>query len=315
MLAPTGRSRRIVVALLLVTSAAWSSAAALAIPVVVPVKTSAARELFPASGTHRDHTYFAWTRSTRDRYHAYLSTDAAPRILIDPRAAQDTFTGSIVHGGVILQVVEGTDSDIVRYDIATGASAPVSDRTSDPHWQWRPTASGRWLLFGERRSDTADAPSKVVLLRAGDGETRILARSASRCRCILPGQVNGDYAVWSKGAMGTVFRYRISTRETVRIPNPSNMHDHAASVSSDGTVYFARAAGGCGASAGLYRFGPDGTTTQLLQLRSGRDVLQTSVFDEADGSATLSFDRTTCSTRKSDIMAILSADTASATDG
>jgi hypothetical protein len=152
-------------------------------------------------------------------------------------------------------------------------------------------------------------------LREGDGETRILARAGSGCRCIVPGQVNGDYAVWSKGSPGTVFRYRISTRETIRVPNPSDVDDHAPSVSADGTVFFARSAGTCGASAGLYRYGPDGTTTQLLDLRPGRDVPRTSTFDEADGAATLYFDRQTCSTGQSDIMAIPSADTATRRSG
>lgn len=311
MQTPTGRSSRPAIALLLAMAPLWPATSAVA----EPVRTSPARELFAAPGADARHSYFAWTRAARDRYHAYLSADGGSRILIDPPAAQDVFTGSIVRGGVILQTVEGTDSDVMRYDIATGSVAPFSDRTSDPRWQWRPTASGRWLLFGERRDDAGDAPWRVVLLREGDGETRILARAASGCRCIVPGQVNGDYAVWSRGSPGTVFRYRISTRETVRVPNPSDMDDHAPSVSVDGTVFFARSGATCGASAGLYRYGPDGTTTQLLELRPGRDVPRTSTFGEADGAATLYFDRQTCSTGQSDIMAIPSADTATRTSG
>jgi hypothetical protein len=296
------------VALLLVTLA--RTATALVDP--VPVKATSARELFPAAGADADHTYLAWTRvDAGGSYRAVLSIDGVGRTRMDAGPARDVFSGSVSDGGVVLQVVRAQDSDLMRYDIATGATTRISDRTSDGRWQWRPTSSGPWLLFGENRFDDERSPWKVVLLNTVTGEERVLDRSASRCRCISPGQVNGDFAVWTMGAKGDVFRYRISTGVTREIPDPRHLDQYAPSVSTTGTVFYVEAGVACGTSAALYRYDRDGTVTQLFQLAPSREPLETSAFDESDGTVTLYFDRYVCDTGASDILKIPSADTAS----
>ena len=308
MHAPTRRALPMLVALLLTTLA--PTATALVDP--VPVKATSAREIFPAAGADADHTYFAWTRADADgSYRAVLSIDDVGRIRMDAGVAQDVFSGSVSDGGVVLQVVRAQDSDLMRYDIATGSTARISDRTSDGRWQWRPTASGPWLLFGENRSDDDRSPWRVILMNTVTGEVRVLDRSASRCRCISPGQVNGDFAVWTKGAKGDVFRYRISTGVTREIPDPQHLDQSAPSVSTDGTVFYVQASLACGTSVALVRSDPDGTVTQLFQMAPNREPLETSAFDEGDGTVTLYFDRYVCDTGASDILKIPSADTAS----
>ena len=297
-------------ALVLALALLATRAVALAEP--VEVKATAARELLPAPGADAKHSYLAWTRSDDlERYHAALGTDGHGRALMDPPWALDTFTGSVTGGGVILQATQTRDSDLVRYDLATGETVRVSDRTSDPRWQWRPSASGRWMLFGEHRVDAPAAPWRVLLRDTATGEIRVLARSTSHCRCATPGQVNGDYAVWSAGPVGDVFRYTISTGEILQIPNPSGVRLHAPAVSADGTVYYVASGRGCGVRVDLVRYEPDGTVTTLFEMARNREPIATSVFDETDGSATLYFDRTRCLTGEADILAIGDADTAS----
>jgi hypothetical protein len=303
----TRRALPMLVALLLITPA--RTATALVDP--VPVKATPARELFPAAGADADHTYLAWTRvDAGGSYRAVLSIDRAGRMQMGGGTALDVFSGSLWDGGVVLQVVRAQDSDLMRYDIATGSTARISDRTSDGRWQWRPTASGPWLLFGENRFDER-SPWRVILMNIVTGEERVLDRSASRCRCISPGQVNGDFAVWTKGAKGDVFRYRISTGVTREIPDPRHLDQFAPSVSADGTVFYVEAGLACGTSATLYRYDRDGTVTQLFQMAPNREPLGTSAFDEGDGTVTLYFDRYVCDTGASDILKIPAADTAS----
>jgi hypothetical protein len=297
----------VLVALLLMTMA--TTATAVVDP--VPVKATPARELFPSAGADAHHTYLAWTRSEDGGpYRAVLSIDGAGRTRMAAEGARDAFTGSISDGGVVLQVVRGQDSDIVRYDISSGSTARISERTSDRRWQWRPSQSGPWLLFGENRFDDDRSPWKVILMNTVTGELQVLDRSANRCRCIFPGQVNGDYAVWTKGVKGDVFRYRISTGAIKEIPDPLHLDQYAPSVSADGTVFFAQAGIACGTSAALYRY-LDGTVTLLFALADGREPVSTSVSDEEDGTTTLYFDRHVCDTGASDILRIPSADTAS----
>jgi hypothetical protein len=307
MRVPTCRALPVLVALLLTLPA--TTATAVVDP--IPVKATPARELFPAAGVDAHHRYLVWTRSEDGGpYRTVLSIDGIGRTRMAANGARDAFTGSISDGGVVLQVVRGQDSDIVRYDIADGSTGRISPRTSDRRWQWRPTASGPWLLFGEGRIDDDGAPWRVILMNTVTGELQVLDRASNRCRCISPGQVNGDYAVWTKGLKGDVFRYRISTGVTREIPDPLHLDQYAPSVAADGTVFFAQSRIACGSSAALYRYDVDGTLTPLFELATGRQPVSTSVLDERDGSTTLYFDRNVCDTDASDILRIPSADTA-----
>jgi hypothetical protein len=300
----------VLLTLLPITIATTATATAVVDP--VPVKVTPARELLPAAGADAHHTYLAWTRSEDGGpYRAVLSIDGTGRTRMAATGARDAFTGSISDGGVVLQVVRGQDSDIVRYDLASGSTARISARTSDRRWQWRPTASGPWLLFGEGRIDDDRAPWKVILMNTVTGTLRVLDRASNSCRCISPGQVNGDFAVWTKGVKGDVFRYRISTAVTRQIPDPLHLDQYAPSVAADGTVFFAQARIACGSSAALYRYDLDGTVTPLFGLAAGTEPVSTSVFDEGDGTTTLYFDRNVCATGASDILRIASAETAS----
>ena len=72
-----------------------------------------------------------------------------------------------------------------------------------------------------------------------------------------PGQVNGDYAVYTHCGKVTcnVFRYQISTGQRVKMPNASARRvQYAPSVSADGTVYYASSRFACGKDVRIRRF-------------------------------------------------------------
>jgi hypothetical protein len=80
------------------------------------------------------------------------------------------------------------------------------------------------------------------------GERRLLRRMKGRQAFIGPGQVSGNYAVWSvRRRRCDVIRYDIAARIDTQIENPGS-YQRAPSVTPGGTVYFSRGGNRCGVS-------------------------------------------------------------------
>jgi hypothetical protein len=64
----------------------------------------------------------------------------------------------------------------VLYDISTAARLPTAPGLNSRAWQWGPTMSGDWILYGEnsRRQDF----SRVMLHNTTTDEERIVAESS-----------------------------------------------------------------------------------------------------------------------------------------
>jgi hypothetical protein len=176
---------------------------------------------------------------------------------------------------------------------------PGKERSNPPRgvntdqWEYWPSLSGRWLLFGRLY---ASGTRRIILFDLSTKTARRLDRVRGDRAFLAPGQVNGDYAVWHKCRSARkceVVRYHIPDDTRRTIPNPTGQQ-HAPSVAEDGTVFFARSRGACGSGVRLVRYSLDGTSAVLWQLPSGDDIGATSVHLEADGTTMILYDHFAC---------------------
>jgi hypothetical protein len=153
--------------------------------------------------------------------------------------------------------------------------------------------SGNLLLFG-RLSD--DGIRRIILFDLLTRESQVLDHIQGRGAFLAPGQINGDWASWTKcRAVGPcdAIRYNIPNRERIAIANPGR-EQRATSIGPDGTLYFARARSVCGSSVRLMSVTVDGTETELWRLPSGDDIGTTHVYVDGGGGTSLYFDHYDC---------------------
>jgi len=255
----------------------------------IPVLTSPRGEFQPARGDG----VLGWEQNSRKRpnkYNVMVRPDGASPVRVNPgrsRAAMGDFTGN----RLVYQQYRKHRSDLRFFDLDTGARSKVSAANSR-HWEYWPSVSGEWLLYG-RWNRTSDV-RRLFLHNLATGDRRRLDRTRRDRAFIGPGQVAGNYAVWSTCDLRcNVFRYDIASATTEMIPNPG-AHQRAPSVSLTGTVYFSRGGKGCGASVALVRAPLGGPQEVLVQLQNVLDIRDTYAYTEANGSVDVYYERDGC---------------------
>jgi len=267
---------------------------------VLPVKATPALEATPAAAQGR----FAWARAPRGaRFWALMVQGSDGTVKVN-RAGTHGFSGGFVDDTFVYQEIRGRQSNLQVYDLALGTRHGPPAGVNTRHWEWHPTISGDWLLFG--RSNNASRTDLVILRNVVTGETRTIDRLRwGAHRIAEPGQVAGNYAVWYRCTPRCdVFLHDIALGTTTRIPNPQGKQQYDPSVTSDGTVYFVRSGRGCGASVRLVRVPPGGPETVLTSLGAGRDSFHTFALEHAQG-ASLYFESVRCSNSSRDIFRII----------
>jgi hypothetical protein len=313
------------VASFLIASVAYAASASV-MPVsaaVTPigVKTTSLHEFLPSAGmdSGSGDTYFAWSqnRQARPGHHdAYLDiTIGSTTSTIKLNAKGTLGWGAGIDGTqlVFQEVPNDTrNSGLVLYDISTATRLPTPPGLNSTAWQWGPTMSGDWILYGEnsRRQDF----SRVMLHNTTTDEERIVAESSFAKFSVFQGQVNGDYATYHRDRKGhsDVFVYQISTGDRTKVPNPNDRYNYRGAVTADGTVYYARSALGCGNNVRIYRWSVTAPADPVLinALPDGKEIAGR-VFVFNDGSSTtVYFDRLSCRSGNSDIYRLDDADTA-----
>jgi hypothetical protein len=264
----------------------------------IGVRTTRAYEAFPSAGP----MHFAWAQWPRrnGRFWAlYIRRTGESRVRVNPLRT-DGYSGGFEGKRFVYQQTRGRGerrtSDLKIFNLArkTRRNPPAGVNTRQ--WEWHPTISGSWLLFG-RRSWAARADF-VILRSLVTGRSIVLDRLRwSRRGFAEPGQINGRYAVWYRCAPRcNVFRYDIATRAKSMIPNPSRRHQYDPSVTDDGTVYFVTSGNGCGLSVRLERRPPAGPTKTLTSLRPGWDSSHTFALETSNGTTDFFFERVQCRT-------------------
>jgi hypothetical protein len=213
--------------------------------------------------------------------------------------------GGIDPPTVAYQQVANGQSDIKLYDTVTHARTSPPPGVNTPQWEWEPSISGDWLLFGRQNAKTN---IQSVVLYNLSLETSAALDSGFGFR--QAGQVNGDYAVWIRcDGSCDVYRRQISTVTDRLLKEPAaTTYQYAAAVTSTGIVYVARSGRNCGSNVRIVRYfgAPDPVGgTVVASLGDGRDFWSAYARENADGSVDVFYDRLKCSDQKvSDIVRI-----------
>ncbi|HKO75426.1 MAG TPA: hypothetical protein VJU01_08950 [Gaiellaceae bacterium] len=282
-------------------------AALLAVPVAYAllsqhgVKTTPLYEQLPAASADGSTQYFAWSqnsRAHRNHFDAFLTRTGDPRVKLNAKG--QGYVGGIDPPMVAYQQVVNGNSDVKLYDAdaQTRTDPPAGVNTFD--WEWEPSISGDWLLFGRQTSST-----QFVILRSLTTATEVILDQGPRFR--HAGQVNGDYAVWTRCTKATcnVVRRQISTVSDTPLSKPSTKLQYGAAVTGNGIVYVARSGAKCGADVKIVRYfgvgDPAGGTIVADLGTNGRDFWSAYARDNDDGSIDLFYDRYLCGKSTSDV--------------
>jgi hypothetical protein len=298
-------------ALLAVATVAALGAVPAAYAALLPeqaVFSSPKNERIPAADRDTGGTdVWAFARSRTGHpnlYDAYAKVGSNTAVKLN--TSGQGFTGGIDYPTVVYQRVNGGRSNIFLYDLS-GPSRPATPAgVNTTKWEWHPTISGNWLLFG--RDNTSNPTQRVILHDTSTGAERILSIVMRASQSLLPGQVNGDWVTYTRCApVCNVARYRISTATRATLHKPATSpprHQYAGSVTPGGVVYLIRSGPACGASVKIVRYDParDGVNGRVVAaLPAGKDVFSTYVRENTDGSVNVFHDRVSCRTGRWDV--------------
>ena len=265
------------------------------------VKTSGLHERLPAAATDGTTEYFAWSqnsRAHRNHFDAFLTRTGDSRVKLNVKGLG--WVGGIDPPMVAYQQVTNGGSNLKLYNADTQArtNPPAGVNTSD--WEWEPSISGDWLLFGRQTNST-----QFIILRSLTTPTELVLDQGPRFR--HPGQVNGDYAVWTRCNKTTcnAVRREISTVTDTVLSKPSNKLQYGAAVTSTGIAYVARSSTKCGSDVKIVRYfgasDPAGGTIVADLGANGRDFWSAYARENDDGSVDVFYDRYLCNQNTSDI--------------
>ena len=273
----------------------------------VPVKASSRNEVTPSAGGE----YFAWAKSrrgTQRTFDVYVQRGSEPAIKVNaPRT--EALGGGIDGTRLAYQEISKRNSNIRFFDLATRRrSSPPGVNTK--RYEWRPTISGDWLLFG-RGLPFGRSTQQVILRNLVTREQRVLVSLRTRNGSLVAGQVNGNFAVWMRCASGScsVFRYDLTTRTTTQMPT-TGQYQYAPSVTATGTTYYGRSGLDCGTSVELVKTTLEGVTEVLYSFPLGDDFgtsYATTVLTQPPGEVNTTrvyFDRGNCATHRLDIYSL-----------
>ena len=183
---------------------------------LIPLRTTQAQEVIPSA----DADHLAWSQATRRR----PSLAALPAIPGQPR----TRVNPVGHGRLLRRIrrrqvrVSGSSSppEVEPLPVRPRRrrrSAPLAG-VNTPHWEWHPTISGEWLLFGRRKAN--DRIDLVLLRNLVTGETREIGRLRWERHTVAGhGQVRGNYAVWFRCTPACdVFLHDIAADTSTQVP-------------------------------------------------------------------------------------------------
>jgi hypothetical protein len=230
--------------------------------------------------------YFAWVQNSRSHphlYNLYAQHDGRTRYRVNPAGTQAGLGTGIDGTTLVYTQTHGAKLSIMMFDLQTKHRFAPPAGVNTASIEDEPTISGDWLLF--HRLEQGSSPGEQVILRnMHTGETRTIASVRGRVAQVEAGQVNGDWAVFTKSVNGTRFNvwlYQISTKSLTLVPNPRDKVHSAAAVNPFGTVYFEESGSRCGSNATVEVFPIGGPMITAGTLRPGIDMFHPFVFEHA----------------------------------
>jgi len=149
-------------------------------------------------------------------------------------------TGGIADGKLVIQLLQRGRSELVLVDLRTRKPRVLPASINTPHaYQWRPSLSGDWLLWGRR---PATNHYQIMLANLETGRVSRLDDLRGHAAYAEPGQINGRYATWLScpDNVCRVYRYDVEAQTRIEMPpiGGGRYAQFGPSVTPDGTVYF-----------------------------------------------------------------------------
>ena len=189
-----------------------------------------------------------------------------------------------------------THWDVRLWDLARQANLALPSGINTTKDEEGPAISGDYLLFGRAPQGTPFS-QRILLYRFSTEETVTVAEAPDRGN-VTSNAVTGDWAVYTACKatwVCNVFRYQISTDDTVKVPNPDRA-TYWPTVTSDGTVYYVLGSPRyCGYHTKIMRWNGGAATTALYAFPNGIEIGPTSAVDESTGPVVY-FSRVDCGT-------------------
>jgi hypothetical protein len=261
-------------------------------------------ELQPAAGLD----YLAFSKDVAghpNRFNLWVIRDSGP-IRVNPSGTR-AFAGSI-DGDTLAyfqrRLPDGR-ADIKFFDLINSTRSEPEDVNTTRH-ETSPQLSGEWLMF--LRSRNLTSPRRLLLWHLGTTDRRELDFGDDAY--IQTAGLAGNYAAWTRCPRPrrcSTNLYDVTTETQTTIPNPLDKSQFAASVTADGTVYYAESGTILCNDSKVVRFYRQpliGERELLATLPPGRDTAVTSPVIRNDGSIDVYFDRFNPTCTKSDIYRI-----------
>jgi hypothetical protein len=227
---------------------------------------------------------FAWVQNSRlhpHLYNAYAQVGGGARFRVNaPGTRAGLGTGIDGHMMVYTQV-RGSQRSIRLFNLQTHARHAPPAGVNTAQFEDEPSISGNWLLF-HRREFGSSPGQQVLLVNRTSGATRSLASVRGTRGFLEAGQVNGNFAVFTKSKTGVVFNvwlYNISHRTLTVIPNPRGKVHTAAAVNPFGTVYYEQSGADCGSNATVEEYPIGGPVFTAGTLKPGVDLFHPFLFE------------------------------------
>lgn len=243
----------------------------------------------------RGGNFLAWEQvwtETPNRYEVRAKRVGARGSFRVNAPGTDAANGGIDGSRLVYQQWKGGESDIFEFDLRTGKRKRMGV-VSSGRWEYWPSISGDWLLYGRR---TNSGLREILLQDVTGGQPKLLDyKTTPNAFELAPGQVSGDFAVWNRCGRERcdVFRYKISTGKTTKVPNKRGVRHQAPSVTPEGTVYFIASGNRCGADVSVKRWNGEHLTA-ISALPDGRDSSDTYAYAGPEGRRQVLYESYEC---------------------
>ena len=261
----------------------------------VPVVTGAANTTQIAASKR----YLAWAQASAqrpNRSNVYVKGRGGERVKLNPKGteaslggfddsllAYQLFNGSVQNGSSRIEIVNLENNE-----------TRTPKHANSKHWDFWPSLSGRWLLFGRTNADRGT--TKILLTNLRSGRTITLDKGPASAY-FQPGQVNGRYAVWVRwndGGKSRAFVFNRKTGKQRTVPS-GDQFNWAPSVTRRGVVHFGRSGRRCGSRSKLLRWSKRTGLDRLIRLPDGIDISDSYVSRDRSGALEMYYVRIDCS--------------------
>lgn len=259
----------------------------------------------------------AWSQNRAPnvgRYDAWVRLEGSRAFKVNARGTEG-FPGGIDGTTVVFQQNDEArnDSDLWLYDLATRQQRKLGRRVNTEDWEWAPSIAGNWILFGRGRLQGIFEPGlrQVLLVNRSTGERRQLAKTETLETEVFPGQLSGNFAVWSvcraRHSMSfcETFLYDIANATTTMLPLGDARSQFAASVTAAGVAYLVRSNGTCGGAAHLVRYERGAVAETLMRFPPGTESFRSYAFGRDTGETEVYFERSRCSSGRGDVVRVI----------